>query len=86
MSVGCANTLQVLPTFPLVLSNEILEGLAPILGMGQYHSPVHAEQFINMIQPMKPYGIICCTMKVADIIDKAKGTLYIIHCECTFEK
>lgn len=82
MAVGFAfgNNLQVLPTFPLIFSNEILLGLAAILG-GDF---VHAEQFINIFQPLKPHGNIIYTMKVIDVIDKANGTLYAIHCKYKF--
>lgn len=44
---------------------------------------IHAEQYIHMFQPLKLNDNIYFTLKVADIIDKTNGSLYVLHCEYT---
>lgn len=77
---GRSRNVQVPPSFVLVFSNFIMLALAK-RGVMVKDKTVHAEQYIDIIRPLKPEGVFSYELKVVEIIDKAKGTIFTYNCE-----
>lgn len=78
-----SSNMQVPPSFVLIFSNFIMLALAKRDIMLKDRT-VHAEQYIDIIRPLKSEGVITYELKVVEIIDKGKGTFFTFHCELEF--
>lgn len=79
-----SRNVQVLPSFVLVFSNFIMLALAKRDIMLKDRT-VHAEQYMDIIRPLKPEGTISYELKVVEVIDIGKGTIFTYNCKFGFD-
>ncbi|KAG4074524.1 hypothetical protein HA402_005746 [Bradysia odoriphaga] len=73
--------LQVLPTFIFPFTNKIFldMSLTNESGILLFDQTVHGEHYIEQIRHLPPKGDIHLEIKTLDVLDKGKGTLYILN-------
>lgn len=80
--------LCALPSFIFPFANKVLldMSLSSPSAWLSFDQTVHGEQYIQHFRQLPPKGIINFEIKILDILDKGKGTLYCFNCKDIYEK
>lgn len=67
---------QVLPSFILPFSNKILKDMVVLIPSWNKYNAFHGEHYFEQLKQLPPEGIINWEIKILDLLDKGKATVY----------